>query len=136
MGLRFSVFTDNHVQTSVTQGLRRRGWDVVRAIDEFPEKTEDEVLFEHAAKERRVLVTNDRGIHGLGVAWLEAGRSFAGLVFWPQEDYAAMTTGDIIQAFEALAAQERPFAYPIQTIRPPDRSPMRERFKRSRKAAR
>jgi len=133
---RFPVFTDNHVQTSVIHGLRQRGWSVVRAVDVFPENTVDDVLFEHAARDGRVLVTNDRGIHRLGVTWLEAGRPFAGLVFWAQEDYASMTTGDLIRAFEALAAQEDPFAYPIRTIRPPDRSALRERFKRPRRRTR
>ncbi len=133
---RFSLFSDNHVQESVIHGLRRRGWDVVRAIDAFPEKTDDPILFEHAAKDGRVLVTNDRGIQRIGATWLGAGRPFPGLLFWPQEDYAAMTTGDIIRVFEALAAKEDPFAYPMQTIRPLDRSPLRERFKRSGKRKR
>ncbi|HET7292847.1 MAG TPA: hypothetical protein VFM88_10510 [Vicinamibacteria bacterium] len=41
-----------------------------------------------------------------------------------------MTTGDILDAFEALAAKPDPFAYPIVTIRPPARAAQRERFKR------
>lgn len=133
---RFPVFTDNHVQESVVAGLRRRGFSVVRAIDVFPGKTPDEVLFEYAASEGRVLITNDRGFNKLGAAWLDAGRSFAGLVFWAQADYAAMTTGEIIRALEALAASDDPFAYPLQTIRSPAQSSLRERFKRARKSKR
>lgn len=131
MAGRFRLFTDNHIQEAVSGGLRRRGWDVVRAIDVFPERTPDPILFEHAAKDGRVLVTNDRGIQKIGAAWLDAARPFPGLIFWPQEDYAAMTTGEIIQAFEFLTTRQEPFAYPMQAIRPPSRSPLRARFKRS-----
>jgi hypothetical protein len=108
----------------------------VRAIDIFPEKTTDDVLFDYAVKQGRVLVTNDAGMHKLGAASLGEGRLFPGLVFWPQEDYGAMTTGDIIRGFETLAAKSEPFAYPIQRIRPPDRASRRERFKRPRRGRR
>jgi hypothetical protein len=121
------------VQEVVVRGLRRRGWDVVRAIDIFPEKTPDDVLFDYAAREGRVLVTNDEGIHRVAAAWLGQGRLFPGLIFWPQEDYSAMTAGDILRAFEALAVRDDPFAYPIQRITPPARAQARERFKRQRR---
>jgi len=129
---RFPIFTDKHVQQRLVEGLRRRGWDVVRAIDRFEEGTVDDVLFEHAVKTGRVLVTNDEGIQRLGAACLEQGRLFPGLVFWRQKDYNAMTTGEIIEAFERLAAEEAPFAYPLRRIRPPARAQARERFKRGR----
>jgi predicted nuclease of predicted toxin-antitoxin system len=48
---------DAHVQQSLVEALRRQGWDVVRVIEVFPEKTDDEVLFEYAAREGRVFVT-------------------------------------------------------------------------------
>jgi hypothetical protein len=84
---RFQIFTDNHVQQAVAGGLRRQGWDVVRAIDIFPEKTPDDILFEYAARQGRVFVTNDEPIHRIAASWLKQGRPFPGLVFWYQEDY-------------------------------------------------
>jgi hypothetical protein len=57
--------------------LRARGWTVIRAIDVFPERTTDEVLFDHAAQEGLVFVTSDRGVHTIARAWLEEGRPFA-----------------------------------------------------------
>jgi hypothetical protein len=48
-----------------------------------------------------------------------------------------MTTGDILRAFVRLAAEEKPFAYPIQFITPPrTRTEHRERFKRPRRRKR
>jgi predicted nuclease of predicted toxin-antitoxin system len=74
----FAVFTDNHVQQAVVDGLVAAGWDVVRAIDAFPEGTADAVLLEHAAKESRIFVTNDEDLLAIAAAWLEAGRSSRG----------------------------------------------------------
>lgn len=136
MAGRFPIFTDAHVQQAVVEGLLRRGWDVVRGIDVFPEKTPDEVLLEYAASQGRVFVTNDEPIEKTAAVWLSQGRSFPGLVFWEQQDYQAMTTGDILEAFEAFAEKENPFGYPLQRIRPPARAEARERFKRSRRRKR
>ncbi len=55
MARGFAAFTDNHVQQAVVDGLLDKGWDVVRAVDEFPEGTADLVLLEHAARLGRVL---------------------------------------------------------------------------------
>ncbi len=103
MARGFAAFTDNHVQQAVVDGLLAARWDVVRAIDVFPERTADAVLLEHAAKEGRVFVTNDEDLLAIAAAWLEGGRLFPGLVYWHEDDYAAMTTGDVLRAFEALA---------------------------------
>jgi predicted nuclease of predicted toxin-antitoxin system len=55
----FPLLTDNHVRQQIVEGLRVRGWDVVHAIDVFPEGTDDEVLFEYAATQGRVFVSSD-----------------------------------------------------------------------------
>ena len=55
----FPPFTDNNVRQQIVQGLRTRGWDVVRAIDLFAEGTFDDVLFAYAAKHGRVFVSSD-----------------------------------------------------------------------------
>lgn len=41
---RFPLYADADVHQPVIDGLRARGWDVVRAIDVFPEGTADDVL--------------------------------------------------------------------------------------------
>lgn len=132
MARGFAVMTDNHVQQAVVDGLQRAGWDVVRSIDVFPERTPDPMLFERAAEEGRVFVTNDEDLLAIAAAWLEARRSFPGLVYWHEDDYAAMTTGEILRAFDALAARY-PFAYPIRFVTPArGRAERRDRFKRTR----
>ena len=44
MARGFPVLADNHLQQAVVEGLLAQGWDVQRAIDIFPEGTDDEVL--------------------------------------------------------------------------------------------
>ena len=53
-----------------------RGWDVMRAIDVYPERTPDPVVFERAALEGRVFVSNDEGILKAAAKCLEEGRPF------------------------------------------------------------
>ena len=115
---RFPLFTDAHVRQQLVDGLRRRGWDVERAIDVFPEKTTDDVLFEHAARTGRVFVTNDEKVEPTGEERLRQGRPFEGLIIWKLKHHRRMSEGDFIRAFEALAKKEDPFHYPIVHIKP------------------
>jgi Domain of unknown function (DUF5615) len=115
---RFPLFFDACVRQQIIDGLARRYWDVQRAIDFFPEKTPDDVLFEYAAANNRVFVTNDARIQGTGESWLKNGRPFTGLIFWPRKHYQRMTDGDIIRKIEERAEMDNPFAYPIVRIKP------------------
>jgi predicted nuclease of predicted toxin-antitoxin system len=77
---RFPVLTDACVNEHFVRAVPERGWDVVRAIDLYPERTKDEVLFERAAAEGRVFVTNDRPAEAIAIRWLIEGRCFRGMV--------------------------------------------------------
>ena len=115
---RFLLFTDAHVRQQLVDGLRRSGWDVERAIDAFPEKTTDDVLFEHAARTGRVFVTNDEKMQATGDEWLRQGRPFKGLIIWKLIHHRKMSEGAFIRAFEKLADEEDSFNYPIVHITP------------------
>lgn len=52
---RFSLFTDANIDGHLIRALRQRGWELERAVDHFPQDEDDDVLFEHAAKENLVL---------------------------------------------------------------------------------
>ena len=58
---RFPLYTDADVHGPLIAALRAHGWEVVRAIDLYPQETTDIVHFERASKENRVLISNDRG---------------------------------------------------------------------------
>jgi hypothetical protein len=75
----------------------------VRAVDLYPERTRDEILFERAAVDDRVFVTNDRPAEAITIRWLLEGRRFRGMVAWPVETYEHRSIGDVVEEFEALA---------------------------------
>ena len=54
MAGRQALFTDACVNGHLVEALVTRGWDVMRAIDVYPERTPDPVVFERAASEGRV----------------------------------------------------------------------------------
>lgn len=118
MANRFPLFTDACVRQQIVDGLIRQGWDVERAVDAFPERTQDEVLFEHAAKANRVFVTNDERIPAIAEQWLAKRRHFRGLIIWKRRHHLRMTDGDITRAIEALAEKEDSFDYPIVYLKP------------------
>jgi predicted nuclease of predicted toxin-antitoxin system len=74
---RFPLYTDADVHGPLILALRRRGWDVIRAIDLYPPGTADVVHFERAARENRVLISNDQDMAN---RWLADGRPFRGLI--------------------------------------------------------
>jgi hypothetical protein len=115
---RFPLFSDACLRQQIVDGLVRRGWDVERAVDAFPERTQDEVLFEHAAKADRVFVTNDEKIPAIAEQWLARGLRFRGLIIWKRRHHLRMTDGDIIRAIEALAEKENALDYPIVYLKP------------------
>ncbi len=114
----FPLFTDNHVRQQIVQGLRDRGWDVVRAVDVFPQGTDDEVLFAHAADEGRVFVSSDEPAQEIPKRWLREGRPFRGMLCWPQKHHQRMSDGAFIAALERLASRPDAFAYPIEYVKP------------------
>jgi hypothetical protein len=114
---RFPVLTDACVNDHFVQALKDRGWNVVRAIDLYPEKTEDEVLFERAAADDRIFVTNDRPAEAIAIRWLKEGRRFRGMVAWPIETYEHRTIGELAQDFETLAEEADAFAYPVRHLK-------------------
>ena len=63
MTARFPLYTDADIEGPVVDALVHHGWDVMRAVDVFPEGTHDDVHFARAASEGRVMVGNDRRLH-------------------------------------------------------------------------
>ncbi len=119
MGGRFPLYADADVRGPFIKALKNAGWDVVRAIDELIEGTDDPPHFERAVEQGRVLVSNDADQEEIAHQWYEQGRAFPGLVVWRQAVYGQMTFGELVEVFEDLARQDDPFAvYPIVRIWP------------------
>jgi hypothetical protein len=115
---RLPLFLDACVRGSVVEGLRRRGWDLVRAVDIDGEGVKDPQLFDHAASLSRVFVTNDGPLHRVALEWVRAARPFR-MIYWSKNDDQRYSVGQILGAFDELAAQvDDPFRYPIYYLKP------------------
>lgn len=117
MAAAFAVLTDNHVRQSIIEALRGAGWDVVRAVDLFGEENDDEALLAWAAANNRVFATCDKPVHRVAHRWLAEGRPFR-MIYWWLERHREMTDGDMVRAFEEIAAKPNAFAASIEYIQP------------------
>ena len=115
---RFPLYTDADVYGPLVQALIARGWDVVRAVTSRPEGEDDLVHFKLAAEQDRVLVAHDQHQHQFALEWIEAGKPFRGFLTWKQKHHERMSVGEFLEAFEALAAEDDPFAYKIRYVTP------------------
>ena len=115
---RFSLFTDENIDGPIIRGLRQRGWDVQHATKELGEETKDAPLFHLAASLDRVFVSTDKDMLRLAKDWLSAGRPFR-MVWWEQSETQRIHLSVVLDAFEDLAAKDRPFVYPIAYLKLP-----------------
>ena len=89
---------DVHVPTAVTEGLRRRGVDVLTAQEDGNQESSDEALLNRATEVDRILFTQDDDL--LAIAWQKNSREFTGLAYCHQ---LAAGIGRIIEDLELLA---------------------------------
>lgn len=80
-----SFYFDHHIRGEITSGLRRLGVDILTAAEDGQERTSDAVLLERATAFCRVFVSNDSDLLAITHSWLDEGRSFAGLLWFPQQ---------------------------------------------------
>ena len=79
-----SFYMDVHVPTAISEQLRRRGVDVLTAIDDESARRSDEELLEHARSLGRVMFTQDIRFRALAETWQRDGHPFGGLIFGHQ----------------------------------------------------
>jgi hypothetical protein len=91
---------DHHVDAAITEGLRRRGIDVLTCRDDGTSTRDDERLLERATQLRRVLFTQDDDLPAIARRWQNQRRSFTGLAYGHQLD---LTIGQAIRDLEPIA---------------------------------
>src|SRR6266545_3748764 len=91
---------DHHVPLAITQGLRRRGVDVVIAHEDGASTWEDEAVLERATNLGRTLFTQDEDLLSVARNWQEAGTPFGGIIYAHQQ---AITIGQAVRDLEVVA---------------------------------
>jgi uncharacterized protein with PIN domain len=102
---RIKFYMDEHVAKAVTEGLRRRGVDVVTVQELGLQAAEDQQHLQRATQEGRVVVTQDTDFLRLHAA----GVSHRGIVYTPQQTpvphmliHDVLTSEDMIRHVEFL----------------------------------
>ncbi len=94
------LYMDVHVPWSITEQLRRRGVDVLTAIEDNADRLADEELLKRAHSLGRVMFTQDIRFKALAEDWQRSGRPFAGLLFGHQRHG---TIGQYVRDLELVA---------------------------------
>lgn len=117
---RFPILTDEHVSLALVTALRANGWIVMRVEDEpdLGKGTEDSVLSAYASARGWGLLSRDDKALSLPRDWQEAGRSFRGMLHWPQTHDRRMSIGAVVRFIQALAFEEEPFVAGVRHIKP------------------
>lgn len=93
---------DGHVPRAITEGLRRRGVDVVTIQDLGLQSADDRHHLARAAQERRVVVTQDADFLRLHAS----GMPHRGIVFAPQQTSVAYLLRMLMLIHDVLTADD------------------------------
>ncbi len=99
------LYMDVHVPQAITDQLRRRGVDVLTAIEDAANLLPDDQLLERATVLNRVLFTHDIRFRVLAQRWQQEAKPFAGLIFGHQ---LGGTIGQFVQDLELIAQASEP----------------------------
>jgi len=102
MADRVKFYTDEHVARAIARGLRHRGVDVLTAPEAGMLGASDEDQLALAAREQRVLFTQDDDFLRLHAAGVE----HAGIVFARQHTRIGAIVTGLMLVHEALSAEE------------------------------
>ena len=94
------LYMDVHVPSAVTEGLRRRGVDVLTSQDDGTRQLDDSALLQRATDLGRVLFTQDDDLLAIASRWQQEGRQFAGVVYAHQ---LGPGIGSMIEDLELIA---------------------------------
>lgn len=99
------VYADVHVPTSVVEGLRARGVDVLTAQEDGQGTTPDEELLRRATSLGRVMLSQDEGMLALANVFQQSRTEFAGLIYAHQ---LRATIGQMVADVELICLVEDP----------------------------
>lgn len=99
------LYVDVHVPQAITDQLRRRGVDVLTAIEDDSDELLDDQLLERVRSLGRVLFTQDIRFKAMAEDWQRQGKPFAGLIFGHQ---LGGTIGQFVKNLELIAQASDP----------------------------
>lgn len=100
-----SLYMDENVEEAITEGLRRRGVDVLRVQDDGRRETPDPEILDRAAELGRVMFTRDDDFLVEASRRQEAGEPFVGVIYVHKD---ALVVGRCVIDLEVIARVNTP----------------------------
>jgi hypothetical protein len=94
------LYMDHHVKAAISEGLRRRGVNLLTCLEDGRDRAADEEVLERATTLRRSVFTQDDDFLAIADEWLQNGRDFAGVIYAHQ---LGITIGQAIRDLELIA---------------------------------
>ena len=102
-----AIYMDVHIPIAITEGLRRRGIDVLTSQEDGTNRVDDATLLDRATELGRLLFSEDTDLLAIAQKWQSSGHPFAGLLFAHQEGPSiGRLTEDIELVAECLPSDE------------------------------
>jgi hypothetical protein len=98
--VRIRFLADAHFPRAATEGLRRRGVDIIMAQEDGSDRLDDLALLRRATSMGRILVTQDADLLREGSLLQQAGEPFAGIVYGHQ---MRVSIGDLVVDLALIA---------------------------------
>lgn len=102
MADRIKFYMDEHVAKAVTEGLRRRGVDVVTVQELGLQAAEDQQHLQRATQEGRVVVTQDTDFLRLHAA----GVSHRGIAYASQQTPVPQMLSGLMLIYDVLTSED------------------------------
>jgi predicted nuclease of predicted toxin-antitoxin system len=95
------IYTDENVNPTIADGLRRRGVDAWSATDAGTLGFRDEEQLAYAARQGAVLFTHDADLITVACNWIKHGMNHSGVIYVHQDN---LSIGECIRRLKDYAA--------------------------------
>jgi hypothetical protein len=103
--LSIKLYMDVHVKAAITEGLRKRGVEVLTAQEDGSRRLLDADLLNRATELGRVLFTQDKDLLREGTARQRSGGTFSGVIYAHQQE---VSIGQCVHDLEVIALAGEP----------------------------
>lgn len=103
-----SLYVDENIHGNIVKELRKRGVDILLAIDDDHDETYDEIIMNRATELGRVLVSGDLDMIIIAERRQREGETFSGLIYAHQR---WVSVGKCVEDIELITQCETPEEY-------------------------
>ncbi len=100
------LYADENTRDAILQGLRRKGIDMITALEDGCSGHSDEEILRRATQLGRVLYSEDADILRIAVDWQRAGRCFCGINYGHHRDLQAARAIDDLETIAGVCVED------------------------------